>query len=129
MMISWRRCTKEELCGVKKREWMSGMERFKKQVSASCKRLRFSAESMVSHLERNLLPIFLFLFYTFFSRKSKERRNSSIPITFLSIFLSLGGFCGRLFVLSHSLEVCCVFVLMAMCTFFACNLCFAALVT
>lgn len=54
---------------------MSGMERFKKQVSASCKRLRFSAESMVSHLERNLLPIFLFLFYTFFFAQIKRKKK------------------------------------------------------
>lgn len=46
---------------------------FKKQVSASCKRLRFSAESMVSHLERNLLPIFLLFFFRTNQRERKTK--------------------------------------------------------
>lgn len=122
MMISWRRCTKEELCGVKKEsEWANG-----KDLKSKCRQVAKGCGFLLSQwylIWKEIYCPFFFFYFIFFSRKSKERRNSSIPITFLSIFLSRLLWTSR--ALSHSLEVCNIFVLMAMCSFardLACDL-------
>ena len=91
----------------KESEWANEKKRFKKQVSASCKRLRFSAESMVSHLERNLLPIFLFCILFFFFAQIKRKKKFLNTDNF-SLHLSLFFCCGDIFLsLSWGLQYFC----------------------